>query len=76
MSINPNGSVAAELRALMARNAKRQKDLSEHLGMSPSALSARLNGKAPLTVDEVVAICLWLDADPAEILGNALEAAS
>ena len=60
----------------MARKAKRQKDLAEHLNISTSALSARLNGKAPLTVDEVVAICLWLHADPASVLGDALEAAS
>lgn len=73
MSINLNGSVAAELRALMARKAKRQKDLSRHLGISPSALSARLNGKAPMTIDEVVAICEWIGVDPVMVVSNALE---
>lgn len=73
MSINLNGSVAAEIRALMARKGHRQKDLCQHLGMSPSALSARLNGKAPMTIDEVVAICEWMGVDPVMVVSNALE---
>ena len=44
------------LRAEMARNKITQGDLSEALGWAPSTASLKVNGKAPITLDEAKVI--------------------
>ena len=52
----------------MARQQRRMGDLSEVLGLSQAAVSARLNGRQALTVDELVVISRWLDISPVPLM--------
>jgi transcriptional regulator with XRE-family HTH domain len=74
MDINMDASrqVAAELRAIMARQNRKQIELAAHLNMSQAALSNRLNGQQALTIDELMAIGLFLQADVPGILRDAM----
>lgn len=47
-----------ELKSVMAKYGDRQEDLASALGMSPSALSARINGNTPFTQPEIEAIAI------------------
>jgi plasmid maintenance system antidote protein VapI len=64
MQITATGLVAAEIRAEMARQQRKQGDLAEALGISKAGMSQRLNGRQELTVNEVVRIAEWLECDP------------
>jgi transcriptional regulator with XRE-family HTH domain len=59
-------SVAATIRAELARRRKSQKDLADALGFSQVAMSRRLNGATPIDVNELAQI--------AEFLGMPVEA--
>lgn len=61
-------TLAGELRAEIARQQRRMGDLSEVLGLSQPAVSARLNGRQALTVDELVVIARWLDISPVPLM--------
>lgn len=76
MSISSNERVASEIRAEIARQQRRQSDLTDVLDVSQSGVSARLNGRVDLTVNEVVAIAQWLGVDPSHWFGAELEVAS
>ena len=78
VNIEVSRRVAAEIRALMARQNRKQVDLAAHLGMSQPAVSTRLNGQQALTIDELIAIGTFLRADVPSILRDAIyaEAAS
>lgn len=62
--------VAANVRAEMARQRKRQADLGEVLGLTQGAVSKRLNGAVALDVDEVGKIARFLDVPVASLLGT------
>ncbi len=47
-----------ELRAAMARYGDRQEDLAMALGITPSGLSARMNGSVPFKQPEIEAVAL------------------
>ena len=68
MQMSPNEVVAAEIRAEMARRQCRQADLTQVLGVSQSGVSARLAGRIPLSVTDLVLIAHWLEIDPARLL--------
>lgn len=52
---------ASNLRAELARANKRKGDLATFLGLSPAAITRRVNGETPLDVDELCAVAAWLD---------------
>lgn len=66
--------MAAELRAIMARQNRKQVELAQHLGISQPAVSSRLNGQQSLTIDELMAIGAFLRADVPGILRDAIYA--
>lgn len=78
MQIDISRRVAAELRAILARQNRKQVELASHLGISQAAMSNRLNGQQALTIDELMAIGTFLRADVPGILRDAIyaEAAS
>ena len=76
MPISTNERVASEIRAEIARQQRRQSDLVDVLAVSQSGVSARLNGRIDLTLNEVVAIADWLGVDPATWFTRSLEVAS
>ena len=59
--------VAANLRAEIARRQKRQADLADIWGMSPMAVSRRVNGAVPLSTDQTAAAAKWLGLDVADL---------
>jgi len=63
--------VAANVRAEMARQRKRQADLGEVLGLTQGAISKRMSGKIALDVDELGKIAAFLGIDPATLIENA-----
>ena len=56
-----------ELRAVMIRNGDRQEDLAKALGISPTALSAKINGKRVFTQPEIEKIALRYNLTAQEI---------
>ena len=53
-------AVAAEVRAGIARAGVRQKAVAAHLGMSQGALSRRITGASPFTLDELARVAGFL----------------
>lgn len=66
VQISPSRAIAAEVRAAIARKQIRQSDLASQMGLSPSALSLRLNGKQGISIEEMVRLAEILEADPVE----------
>lgn len=62
MKTNP--AVLANIRAEMARRQVRQQDLAERLGIAQQGISMRLNGKTPLTAEEIQIIADELGCNP------------
>ncbi len=60
-------TVAANIRASMARGGYRIADLAEVIGKTANSASSKYNGRAPITVDEIVTIAEWLDVPVAEL---------
>jgi transcriptional regulator with XRE-family HTH domain len=63
--------VAANVRAEMARQRKRQADLGEVLGLTQGAVSKRMSGTVALDVDELGKIATFLGVDVAILIGAA-----
>ncbi len=70
---NP-GAVAANLRAEIARQRKRQADLAELWGMSEMAVSRRLTGRTPIATEQLLVAAEWLGLTPAALLRASEEA--
>lgn len=58
------------IRAEIARRKISQSRLARDLGMSRTALSRRMNGDLPLTLDTIEAIADLLDIPAMKLLGN------
>lgn len=63
-------SIAAEVRAAMARKKVRQAPLALALDMSQSALSRRLNGEHPFDVAELDRVAAYLGVTLDELVVN------
>ncbi len=59
--------VAANLRAEIARQQKRQADLADVWGLSTMAVSRRVTGAVPMSADETAAAAAWLGLDVADL---------
>jgi transcriptional regulator with XRE-family HTH domain len=66
---------AAEVRAVLGRKQMTMRELSDRAGLSTSYLSKRLRGDAPMTLNDLDAICKALDEDIMEFIASAVEAA-
>lgn len=62
MSENPsfNETLAAEIRAELARRDVTQSDFAKKVGWSPAYFSRRMNGEVPFDADEIDLIALEL----------------
>ena len=74
MNTSHRGRVAAEVRAAVARNGISRGDLAEKLGINPDVLSRKLNGSAPIGLDEIAAIARALNLAPRDLIDTALAA--
>ena len=64
--MNYTETVAANIRASMARDGYRIADLSKVIGKLPAAAGQKYRGTTRITVDELGAISEWLDVPVAE----------
>jgi transcriptional regulator with XRE-family HTH domain len=62
--------VAAEVRAVMARQGCTQTALAERIERDQHFISRRLSGKVPFAVDELAAIATALDVPLTDLLGE------
>lgn len=62
--------VAAEVRSLMGRYKVTQIQLAAVLDLPQSAVSARVNGKRPFTLDDLERLAGFFGVEPQEILGG------
>ncbi|MCV7186995.1 helix-turn-helix domain-containing protein [Mycolicibacterium thermoresistibile] len=62
--------VAANVRAEMARTKRTQSALAHSIGMKQQALSRRLSGRTPFTVDEIAEIARCLDVPVAALFAT------
>lgn len=74
MNTSHRSRVAAEVRAAVARNGISRGDLAEKLGINPDVLSRKLNGSAPIGLDEIAAIARALNLAPRDLIDTALDA--
>ena len=61
--------VASEVRAWRGRLQISQKTLSERLGLSQASMSARLNGKAAFTLDELDTLAEMFGIEVTDLFG-------
>lgn len=64
--MNYTETVAANIRASMARGSYRIADLAKVIGKLPAAAGQKYRGTTRITVDELGAIAEWLDVPVAE----------
>lgn len=69
-----NAALAEEIRAAMARQRLKQRQLGEVLGLSHAQVSQRLAGWVPMRADEIDAIADFLGLGIAELVRRADEA--
>ena len=68
-------AIAAEVRASLARDGRPATWLATATDISKTALSRKLKGDVSFTVEELVAVALALDVDPAALVGTPRAAA-
>ena len=61
-------AIAGEVRAEMARQQKRAKDLAAAIDMAPASLSRKLNGASGFTVDELLRVANALGVSASRLL--------
>jgi len=74
MRSEPRRTVAANLRAEIAAQRRRQADLMEVWGMSEMGVSRRMTGRTPITTEQLIAAAAWLGVDAADLLPNQVAA--
>lgn len=62
--------VAGEIRALLARRQASGKQLASHLGMSQFAISRRLRGETPFSIDELAAAAEFLGVPMSDLVAE------
>lgn len=68
MSETITASVAAEVRAEMARQNVPQRELGDVIGLSQGAAWRRLQGRVPFDVAELAAVAEWLKVPITQLL--------
>lgn len=67
---SPSETVAANVKAEMARRSHSQNTLAPLVGMRQQALSRRLSGKTAFTIDELATIATALGVSLADLIGG------
>ena len=68
--MNYTETVAANIRASMARGGYRIADLAKVIGKTANSASSKYNGRAPITVEEIGTISEWLGVPVAEFFAK------
>lgn len=61
MPSNERNSIAAEVRAELARQQKTQRDVAEILGLPQQSVQMRLKGATPFRAEELAKLAVGLD---------------
>lgn len=69
-------AVAAEVRASLARDGRSATWLATEADISKTALSRKLRGDTSFTVEELVAVAIALNIDPAPLVNVAAPSAA
>jgi transcriptional regulator with XRE-family HTH domain len=76
MALTYNENVAAEVRAVMARQRRSQTDLASALGWSQPFLSRRLTGETAFNTDEIEQLAEILGVPISQLVMTGAERAS
>lgn len=76
MTTTASEATGANVRAEMARRGLSQTALAGHLGLSQTAVSARLRGRTPFDIDELVLIAGVLGLRLEELLAGVADPAA
>lgn len=71
---SPAEQVAANVRAELGRHRRTQTATADHLGMSQTAVSRRLNGEVPFDINEVHSLAKWLGIPVMALLATGVAA--
>jgi transcriptional regulator with XRE-family HTH domain len=63
--------IAGRIRAEMARQDRRHRELGELLGVAQPSATRRLRGTTPFRADELVRVARWLDVPVSELIQDA-----
>lgn len=66
-----NHAIAAEVRAVMARERIQQKELYETFGWDRSYLGKRMSGQVGFSIPDLTKICDYLGVDMGALIGRA-----
>lgn len=61
MNYTQSAAAGVNVRAELARKGLSQADLGLHLGISQAAVSAKIAGKTPFTIDQLASVAALLD---------------
>jgi transcriptional regulator with XRE-family HTH domain len=70
MAPNVRESIAAEVRAELARQRRSQRDVAEAIGMEQPNLQLRLAGKRPFRAEELAALAEHLGVSVGQFYGE------
>lgn len=70
MATNPNAQIGRNVAAEMRRRGVTQTALAQVLATSQTAVSARLTGKTPFKIDELVRVAAHLDIPLGDLLAT------
>lgn len=65
---SPGAQVAERIRLELCRTRRSGRQLAAVVGWSAGTTSRKLQGRSPLTVDDLVAAATFLEVDPAVLL--------
>lgn len=72
----PTQIVGANVRAETARKRVSQRQMGAALGISHASVSARLSGRTPIDINELVTMATLLEVPLATLLAGVIESAS
>lgn len=76
MEREPRQHIAAEIRAEVARQRKRQNEMAAILGLTQQGLSLKLNGYRPFTAEELARLAAFLGVSTDQFMPQPAEVAS
>lgn len=61
-------TIAAEIRAEVARQRRKYSDLAKELGLAPATISDRMAGRVPFDTNELEKVAQWLGIDVVHLI--------
>lgn len=71
MDPTPNAALASEVRAEVARQKVKRKDLAERLETTEKTVQRKTEGKTPMSIDQLFGYAAALHVQPSELVARA-----